>query len=159
MAEAQKTIYIDEDNGIDAPTTNGSQDAPFKTLSIAYIQNDGQGSYLVKKWEEGKEAEWVPATKSGLKKATTALTAHKKKAAKEIELAERTKKEQEAREKTLEEAKKIVIKEDAGLPQPKKIRLDQEGVDIKLHKEGNEEKGTRVRVLGTNMSDVSRCGF
>ena len=70
MAESQKMIYIDEDKGVDAPSTTGSQDAPFKTLSIAYIQNDGQGSYLVKKQEEGKEAEWVPATKSGLKKSS-----------------------------------------------------------------------------------------
>jgi asparaginyl-tRNA synthetase len=39
-----------------------------------------------------------------------------------------------------------VLKEDASLPQATKIRLDDEGSSIKLHK--GDESGTRVKVLG-----------
>jgi asparaginyl-tRNA synthetase len=152
MAEDKKTIHIDEEKGKDEPGATGAEEAPYKTLQYAYIQTDGQGSYAVRKYEEGKPAEWGPASKAGTKKAATALAAHKKKQAKEAELVERTKKEQEAREKALEEAKKIVITEDASLPKARKIRLDEVDDTIHLHKEGSEEKGTRVRVLGTQIT-------
>ena len=81
-----------------------------------------------------------------------------KKKAKEQELAIRQAKEQEARDKVLEEAKKIVITMDETLPEAKKIQLDYQGSDIKLHKEGSEEKGTRVRVLGMFLVEESRRG-
>ena len=64
-----------------------------------------------------------------------------------MELAERTKKEHTQREKALEEAKKIVIEKPAGLEDAKKIRLDDvEGIVLK--KEGSEERGTKVKVMG-----------
>ncbi|KIW05577.1 asparagine-tRNA ligase [Verruconis gallopava] len=148
MAESQKTIYVDEKAGKDDASATGTESAPYQSLAYAYIQNDGQGTYLQRKYEEGKEPEYAPASKAGTKKAATALATHKKKQAKEAELAVRQKKEQEAREKALEDAKKIVITEDESLPKPIRIRLDQTGDSIVLHKEGSEEKGTRVKVLG-----------
>lgn len=150
MADAQKTIYIDEKTGADIPTSTGGQDLPYQTLQYAYIQTDGSASYQVRKYEEDKEPEWAPASKAGTKKAAGALAAHKKKAAKEQELAIRQQKEQEARDKVLEEAKKIVIAKPEGLPEARKIQLDYVGEDIVLHVEGKEgpSHGTRVRVLG-----------
>jgi asparaginyl-tRNA synthetase len=147
MAEAQETIYIDEQKGKDDASAIGAENAPYSTLQYAYIQTDGQAKYVVAKYEEDKPVEWAPASKAGTKKAATALATHKKKQAKELELIERTKKEAEAREKALEEAKKIVITEDASLPKARKIKLD-EIHDILLHNEDIQEKGTRVRVLG-----------
>lgn len=141
------TYYIDEKSGKDDSSATGQESAPYASLQYAYITNDGQGTYQVRKYEEGKEPEYAPASKAGTKKAVNALAAHKKKAGKADELAIREKKEQADREKVLEESKKIVITEDKSLPAPKTIKLDEvEGVT--LHKEGSEEKGTRVRVVG-----------
>ena len=148
MAETQKTVYIDEKAGKDEASATGDESAPYQSLSYAYIATDGAGNYQVRKYEEGKEPEWARASKAGTMKAVTSLATHKKKAAKEQELVLRQKKEQEARDKVLEEAKKIVIEEDKSLPAPRKIALDEVGGELKLHKEGSEEKGTRVRVLG-----------
>lgn len=144
MAE---TAYIDEKTGKDSTDATGAEDSPYASLSYAFIQRDGQGSFLTKKEEEGK-SEWVPATKSGLKKAATALATHKKKQGKNADLAIREKKEAEETAKRLEEAKMIVIVEEPGLPKARKIELDEVGPAIKLRKEGSDETGTRVRVFG-----------
>jgi asparaginyl-tRNA synthetase len=148
MADPQKTVYIDEKTGKDDASATGEESSPFQSLNYAYITTDGAATYLVRKYEENADPSWAPASKAGTKKAVTALQTHKKKAAKEQELVVRQKKEQEARDKVLEEAKKIVITEDKSLPAPVKIQLDEVGGELKLHKEGSEEKGTRVRVLG-----------
>lgn len=150
MAEEAKTIYIDEEAGQDTPTATGSETAPYKSLVHAYIQTDGQGTYLTRKagGEDSKGSlEWVSASKAGSKKAVNALAQHKKKAAKEIELVERSKKENEARDKVLEEAKKIVLTEPKGAVKARRIKLDEEK-DIVLRKAEGEEKGTRVVVMG-----------
>jgi hypothetical protein len=163
MAEAQKNVHIDDQKGKDEPSSTGAEDAPYASLSYAYIQTDGQGKYTVAKYEENEEkksvfVEWAPASKAGTKKAVGALSLHKKKQGKEAELVERTKKEQVAREKALDEAKKIVLTEDVSLPKARKIRLDDVDATIHLHKEGSDEKGTRVRVLGEKPCvHVIRC--
>jgi asparaginyl-tRNA synthetase len=74
-----------------------------------------------------------------LKKAKTLAEGEKKTAAKAHELALRKKKEDEEREKVLEEAKKIVVKEDPSLPKAKRIRLWQKDAEL---------IGQRVRVYG-----------
>ena len=45
--------------------------------------------------------------------------------------------------------KKVIIKEDASLPKPVRIRLDvTDPAIVKLRAQDSEEPGTRVRVLG-----------
>jgi asparaginyl-tRNA synthetase len=55
-----------------------------------------------------------------------------------------------ARQATLEEAKKVVLEEDASLPKALKIKLDYQGSDITLRSSGKDadSKGTRVKVMG-----------
>ncbi|KAK2590535.1 hypothetical protein QQS21_011785 [Conoideocrella luteorostrata] len=53
------------------------------------------------------------------------------------------------RSKVLEEAKKIVLEEDASLPKPGTIKLDESGDRIKLRKTDDARcKGTRVVISG-----------
>lgn len=152
-------IYIDEDVGKDE-SANGSETAPYKTLVHAYLEHPPTTEgieYLTRKSQTdaagedvdpAAKLEWKPATKSAMKKANNLWEQRKKKAAKEHELAIREKAEADKRQKVLEEAKKIVIKEDTLLEKPVRIRLDV--IDPAVVKLGTpeSEKGTRVRVLG-----------
>ncbi|KAL9106247.1 MAG: hypothetical protein Q9227_008715 [Pyrenula ochraceoflavens] len=152
------SIYIDEDVGHDDDSATGSESAPYKTLLRAMIQHDPKNSpsYLTRKSRTGPVSEdgdpsarleWKPATKSAMKKATNLLDQHKKKAAKANDLAIREKEEADKRQKVLEEAKKVIIKENESLPKPIKIRLDEtDPAKVKL-RDGNTP-GTRVRVMG-----------
>lgn len=154
------SIYIDEDVGRDDSTATGAESAPYKTIVYAFLQHassDGT-QYLTRKSQteptgEGADPaaklEWKPATKSALKKATTLFEQRKKKAAKEQELAIREKEEADKRQLVLDEAKKVVIKEDPTLPKPVKIRLDEtDPAIVKLGSPESDTPGTRVRVLG-----------
>ncbi|TKX27063.1 asparagine--tRNA ligase [Elsinoe australis] len=155
------TIYIDEEIGSDDPSTAGTESAPFKQLGPAYIKYSENATYLVRKREADASgtvvAEWKPAAKAALKKAVNYAAAQEKKAAKEKELAVRLAKEQESRDKALEEAKKIVVTEDASLPKAVRIKLDEtDPAKVKLGsgerpKEvdyASEGRGSRVRVFG-----------
>lgn len=155
------TIYIDEEIGSDDPSTPGTESAPFKQLGPAYIKFSENATYLVRKREADASgtvvAEWKPAAKAALKKAVNYAAAQEKKAAKEKELAVRLAKEQESRDKALEEAKKIVVTEDASLPKAVRIKLDEtDPAKVKLGsgerpKEvdyASEGRGSRVRVFG-----------
>lgn len=152
------TIYIDEDVGRDDDSGSGAESAPYKTLLHAMIQHDSKDSpsYLTRKSQTGPVSddgdpaarlEWKPATKSALKKATNLLDQHKKKAIKARELAIREKEEAEKRQQILEEAKKVIVKEDASLPKPVKVRLDETDPKIVKLRDG-DNYGTRVRVVG-----------
>lgn len=154
------SIYIDEDVGRDESTATGSESAPYKSLVYAFEQHapaDGN-QYLTRKSQteptvEGADPasklEWKPAAKSAIKKATSLFEQRKKKAAKEQELAIREKEEQDKRQLVLEEAKKVVLKEDKSLPKPVRIRLDvTDPAIVKLGSPESETPGTRVRVLG-----------
>lgn len=150
-------IYIDEDKGRDDDSAVGTEGQPYKTLLYAMIQHPPEtATYLTRKSETGpvdangdpaSRLEWKPASKSALKKATNLFEQHKRKQAKATELAVRENAEAMRRQQVLEEAKKVVIEEDANLPAPVKIRLDEtDPAKIKL---GTAEgPGTRVRVLG-----------
>jgi asparaginyl-tRNA synthetase len=145
---------VDEDAGSDTPEAKGTEAAPFKTLLYAYIRYppaDGKPAYLTKKAPAAgsdEKAEYKPATKSATKKVINLYEGHKKKAAKEKDLTAAKEKEDARRQQNLEEAKKIVIKEDASLPEPTKIKIRVKDPKIVSLKSATVEKGTRVVVSG-----------
>ncbi|KAJ9640788.1 asparagine--tRNA ligase [Knufia peltigerae] len=150
-------VYIDEDVGHDDDSAVGTEGTPYKTLVHAMIKHPPTtASYLTRKsktgavGEDGDEnarLEWKAPTKSAMKKATSLFENHKKKQAKAAELAIRDNAEAVKRQQILEEAKKITIKEDANLPKPVRIRLDDTD-ESKLKLGTADSKGTRIRVLG-----------
>ncbi|KAJ5533243.1 hypothetical protein N7504_007023 [Penicillium tannophilum] len=155
------SIYIDEDVGHDDSTATGTETAPYKTLvhamvnheptteGIQYLTRKSQTDAAGEDVDPAAKLEWKPATKSAMKKATNLFEQRKKKAAKEHELAIREKAEADKRQAVLEEAKKIVIKEDASLPKPVRIRLDNvDPAVVTLRTPESDAPGTRVRVLG-----------
>lgn len=160
MASPSISIYIDEDVGKDDTSATGSESAPYKTLIYAFQQHPPAKDvqYLTRKSQTepagenvdpAAKLEWKPAAKSAIKKATNLYEQRKRKAAKEQELAIREKQEAEKRRLVLEEAKKIIIKEDPSLPKPVKIRLDEtDPAVVKLRANDSDTPGTRVRVLG-----------
>ncbi|KIX03773.1 asparagine-tRNA ligase, cytoplasmic [Rhinocladiella mackenziei CBS 650.93] len=150
-------IYIDEDVGRDDDSAIGTETAPYKTLLYAMISHPPDtATYQTRKSVTGPvdangdpatRLEWKPATKSAMKKATHLFEQYKKKQARASELAIRENAEAMKRQQVLEEAKKVIIKEDASLPAPIKIRLDE--TDPGKIKVGTEDTpGTRVRVVG-----------
>ncbi|KIX98486.1 uncharacterized protein Z520_05787 [Fonsecaea multimorphosa CBS 102226] len=149
------TFYVDEDVGRDDDSATGSEDAPYKTLLFAMIQHP-KATYKTRKSETApadanadpaSRLEWKPASKSALKKVTNLYEQHQRKQAKAADLAIREQQEAEKRKQVLEEAKKVVIKEDESLPAPVKIKLNT--VDPAKVKLGTaDSKGTRVRVVG-----------
>jgi asparaginyl-tRNA synthetase len=151
MADTEKkTIHIDEEAGQDSSEADGSQSKPFKSVQYAFLRHGDQAQYLSQR-KEGNEAEatYKPAAKAALKKAANYADAQRKKAGKEQELALRQQKEEEDRRQALEEAKKIVIKEDTSLPKAAKINLGEKRAEfVKLGSDDGKQKGTRVRVFG-----------
>lgn len=157
VAERTKmpSIYIDTDTGSDEPSTTGSESQPFKSLGRACIEHgslDG-ASFYIRASETGKlgpdadpaeRLRWVEPTKSALKKAQGALDQHKKKLLRLQQSASQEEEKEKARLKNLEEAKDIVISEDASLPKAVKITLGQKNIELG---EG-DVKGTRVKVSG-----------
>ena len=150
MADTNKrSIHIDEKIGQDSFEADGSQSKPFKSVQYAYVQNTDQASYLVKRQDEGEEtATYKPPAKAALKKAVNYADAQKKKAGKEKGLAIRQQKGEEERKRALEESKKIVIKEDTGLPKATQIHLGEQSPDVMKLAKFDGERGTRVRVYG-----------
>ncbi|KAI0435538.1 hypothetical protein F4803DRAFT_317391 [Xylaria telfairii] len=149
------TIYIDEEVGLDEPSQQGTETSAFKTLQFAYLQRPAEAQYLVRSPASDDDAGavdgkvWKPAAKSALKKAVNYHEQQKKKAAREQELAVRRKQEEDERNAVLLKAKEVVLEEDASLPAPTKIKLDEVGDHVKLRNmEDPESKGTRVRVVG-----------
>ncbi|KAL9010513.1 MAG: hypothetical protein Q9173_004562 [Seirophora scorigena] len=169
MATPSKSVYFDEEIGQDDIFGDGSQQKPYKTLLFAHIQHpptpqDGP-QYLTRRKETGADQgpdvsgihrEWVPATKTALKKATNLYEQHKKKQAKGDELAIREKQESEKRRQALEEAKTVKIQQDPQLPKAVKIRLNERDPKLIQLRSGKSDKdidysqgrGTRVRVTG-----------
>ncbi|KAF1963282.1 asparaginyl-tRNA synthetase [Byssothecium circinans] len=154
---AQATYYIDEDVGQDISTQTGDESLPFKTLSFAVLTHGETHTFLTRKSLTGELAEgadpsarleWKPVAKAAMKKAVNYAKAQKKKAGKEQEQLALRMKEEQDRKKVLDEAKKIVLEEDSSLPAAVRIKLDDtDAQKIKLG-DGNENKGTRVRVFG-----------
>jgi asparaginyl-tRNA synthetase len=161
MSSTTISVFVDEDVGKDDSTATGAESSPYKSLVHAFLQHPPTTNsiqYLLRKSQTGPVGEdgnedtrlqWKPVTKSALKKATSLWEQRKKKAAKEQELALREKEEAEKRKLVLEEAKKVVIKEDPSLSKPIRIRLDVTDASlVKLRTTDSDVPGTRVRVLG-----------
>lgn len=163
MSSDDMKVYIDDSTGQDTESANGTESAPYQTLSYAFIQrppSEGR-EYLTRKSGLDETSgqsilEWKPAAKSALKKATNFYEQHKKKQAKSEELALREKRDSEGRQKTLEAAKQVKITQDEKLPKAVKIHLNEKDPSkIKL-RSGDSSKevdysaghGTRVRITG-----------
>lgn len=163
MASTAIDVYIDEDVGLDEETAQGSQSSPYKSLVYAMLHkpatDEQKIQYLTRKSQTGPvgedgnteaRLEWKAPAKSAIKKATSLAEQKRKKAAKEKELVIREKQEADKRRLVLEEAKKVVLKEDESLPKPVRIRLNETDPSIVRLKQGDDDStpGTRVRVLG-----------
>ena len=160
MATPSISVYIDEDVGRDDSSATGSESTPYHTLLYAFQRHPPSDNiqYLTRKSltdaggkdeDPAAKLEWKPAAKSAIKKATNLYEQRKKKVAKEQELAIREKEESDRRQLVLEDAKKVIIKEDPSLPKPVRIRLDVTDPSVvKLRANDSDTPGTRVRVLG-----------
>lgn len=149
-------IYIDTDTGTDDTSATGAESKPYKSLAYAFIQHGGLGEGKTYQSRasttgpvsaDGDPAErlvWKEPAKSAIKKAQGALDAHKKKLVKQQQQAAQEEEKEKARLKTIEDAKKIVIKEDESLPKAIKITIADKNVELG---EG-DVKGTRVKISG-----------
>jgi asparaginyl-tRNA synthetase len=153
-ATSTTTIYVDTDVGKDDKSADGSESKPYQSLAYAYIINGTDGkSFLSRQSVTGVVSEggdpseklaWKEPAKSAVKKAQNALDQHKKKLAKQAQIAAAEEEKEQQRIKNLEEAKKIILEEDVSLPKATKITIGHKDVQLG---EG-EVKGTRVKVAG-----------
>jgi asparaginyl-tRNA synthetase len=142
-------VYIDEEKGIDAHGTQGTEAAPFKSLSEAYLERGSDNEYQVKKKDED---EYKPAAKSALKKAANYADSQRKKRDAAAKRAEKEAQEEAARRAALEQAKNIKITEDPALPDAVLINIAETDPKVigPLRKSSDEPKEgvLRVRVQG-----------
>ncbi|KAF5316910.1 hypothetical protein D9611_003639 [Ephemerocybe angulata] len=127
------SIYVDEAAGSDT-TGVGSQEAPYQSLGFA-LYTQPTASFLIRK---DAQAEYGEPTQSALKKAKKTAEGIEKKLKKQAELDAAKGKENEKREKLLEESKKIVLTEDESLPKASKSKILNLG----------QYRSQRVRVFG-----------
>ncbi|KAL2257786.1 hypothetical protein VTK26DRAFT_9173 [Humicola hyalothermophila] len=142
--------YIDPVNGKDDETADGSEAKPYQSLYHALIQHLDKPApaYLTRVAKEGAGSDgpvWEEPAKSAMKKAVGRVDAYKKKLAKEQASARQEEEERKQRLKNLEEAKKIVLKQDPSLPPAVRIKLNNKNVELG---DGAGKKGTRVKVYG-----------
>lgn len=168
MTAPSKIVYIDEAQGKDDSTADGSEQHPYHSLLFAHIQHpplpsDGP-QYQTRKAlasplspeDAPKTQGFIPVTKSALKKAANLYEQHKRKLVKGDGLALREKQEAEKRQQSLEEAKKIKLTKDPSLPEAIKIMLNEKDSKVVKLRSGTSEKdidysegrGSRVRVTG-----------
>lgn len=147
--------YIDTDAGVDDETADGSESKPYKSLPFAYIQHYEKPTpqYQIRASVTGPvgpeedpsvRQQWKDPAKTAVKKAQGALDTHKKKMQKKAQLAVEEDKQKKQRMQNLEDAKKVVLKEDASLPKALKIKINRKDIELG---EG-DKKGTRVMVMG-----------
>lgn len=169
MTASSQNIYIDEGQGKDDSTADGSEQHPYQSLLFAFIQHPPSPSdgpqYQTRKsvtdsvstgGDLESPLEFKPVAKSALKKASNLYEQHKRKLAKGDELALREKQDGEKRQLSLEEAKKIKITKDPSLPDAIKIMLNEKNPEVVKLRSGKTEKdvdysegrGSRVRVTG-----------
>ena len=147
--KSAEKCYIDPTAGKDDASADGSEAKPYQSLYHALLQHLDKPApaYLTRTApkEEGAAATWDEPAKSAMKKAVGRVDAHKKKLAKEQATASKEEEERKQRLKNLEDAKKIVLKEDASLPAAVRIKLNNKSVELG---DGKDRKGTRVKVFG-----------
>ncbi|KAF9379899.1 hypothetical protein CPB97_008691 [Podila verticillata] len=135
--------HVDETKGSDE-TGNGSIEAPYQS-AVKALQAHGD-SVKIQVWKaavaEGETSGYTVISGAALKKAVKKVGELEKKAKKVAEqAAELAAKEQaaaEERERVLEAAKAVVLKQDPSLPTATKIKI----------RNGVENRGKRVRVSG-----------
>lgn len=147
---ADGKCFIDTDAGLDEPTADGSESKPYKSLAYAMIANLDRPtlSYQTRasKTDDDPAAAllWKEPAKSAVKKATSAVDAHKKKLAKQAQSAAKEEEARKQRLDNLEAAKNVVITQDPSLPEAKRIRIDEKNVELG----DGDKKGARVKVYG-----------
>lgn len=135
--------HVDETKGSDE-TGNGSVEAPYQS-AVKALQAHGD-SVKIQVWKaaaaEGETSGYTAISGAALKKAVKKVGELEKKAKKVAEqAAELAAKEQaaaEERERVLEAAKAVVLKQDPSLPAATKIKV----------RNSVENRGKRVRVSG-----------
>lgn len=148
-------VYIDTDCGLNDVTATGTEDKPYKSLSYAYIQQGGSNdkTYLTrasltdsinKNDDPAEKLKWREPAKSAVKKAQGALDAHRKKLLKQKQVAAQEAERETSRLANLQDAGKIILKEDPSLPPAVKIKLYDKNLELG---EG-DKKGIRVKVSG-----------
>lgn len=148
--EGDGKVYVDVDAGLDDAAADGSESKPYKSLAYAMIANIDRpaATYLSRASKTGDDPAaallWKEPAKSAVKKATSAVDSHKKKVAKKAASDAREDEARKQRLGNLEDARKVVIKQDPSLPEAKKLRIDDKSVALG---EG-DSKGTRVKVYG-----------
>ncbi|KAK4241695.1 hypothetical protein C8A03DRAFT_12050 [Achaetomium macrosporum] len=148
--KSDSKCYIDPVVGKDDETADGSEAKPYQSLYYALIQHLDKPApaYLTRPAapkEDGTGPAWEEPAKSAMKKALGRVDAYKKKLAKEQASARQEEEERKQRLKNLEDAKKIVLKEDPTLPPAVRIKLNNKSVELG---DGAGKKGTRVKVYG-----------
>ncbi|OBT96029.2 hypothetical protein VE01_06806 [Pseudogymnoascus verrucosus] len=155
QTDSTNAIYIDLDAGKDEEGADGSEAKPYKSLGYAFIQHGGaeNKSYLQRASVTGavsadgdpsERLAWKEPAKSAVKKAQNALDQHKKKLVKQQQIAAAEAEKEQQRLNNLEDAKKIVLTEDASLP--KAVRTTTGDKNIKLGE--GDVKGARVKICG-----------
>ncbi|KAL2201460.1 hypothetical protein P885DRAFT_25340 [Corynascus similis CBS 632.67] len=150
-ASSDAKCYIDPTAGKDDASADGSEGKPFQSLYYALLQHLDKPApvYLTRPAasNEGDSdaAAWKEPAKSAMRKALGRVDAYKKKLAKEQASARQEEEERKQRLKNLEEAKKIVLKEDPSLPAAVRIKINNKSVELG---DGKGKKGTRVKVYG-----------
>lgn len=148
--EGDAKVYIDTDAGLDDAAADGSEAKPYKSLAYAMIANIDRptASYLSRASKTGDDPAaallWKEPAKSAVKKATNAVEIHKKKLAKKAVTDTKEDEARKQRQGNLEEAKKVVIKQDPSLPEAKRMRIDDKTVELG----DGDKKGARVKVYG-----------
>lgn len=126
-------IYTSEKVGSDE-SGDGTQRKPFKTVLKAMLKAGGEPFPVI--YVDGNEGvKFEPATKSQLKKVFKLFV---KEQCKSEDKLKKEKDDEEKRNKNLEEAKRIVIKEDKSLPVANRIKII----------EGKKHRGQRVTIYG-----------
>ncbi|KAJ3117391.1 hypothetical protein HDU96_006916 [Phlyctochytrium bullatum] len=133
-------FFVCEKSGSDE-TGNGTKESPFKTALRVLEQVGGEAAVDIQVRKETGE-EYQPISGAALKKAKKGWELAEKKKAKAAAAAAKDADEAAAKAadeaKRIEEAKKVVLVEDASLPKAKKIRI----------REGAQNRGSRVVVGG-----------
>ncbi|KAF9959113.1 hypothetical protein BGZ65_000813 [Modicella reniformis] len=142
LSIAAVVAHVDEINGSDE-TGNGSVESPYQSPSKAIQAHGETVKILVWKAAAAEDpAGYSPISGAALKKAVKKAAEADKKAKKQADqAAEQAAKDKAAaddRERVLEAAKKIVLKEDPSLPPATKIKI----------RNGVENRGKRVKVSG-----------
>ncbi|KAI9598657.1 hypothetical protein BDF19DRAFT_490823 [Syncephalis fuscata] len=134
-------LYVDETNGSDE-TGNGTESAPYQTAARALQHSETAQIHVYKPATDSEPASYTPISGAALKKAKKRVDELLRKQKKqEQQRQEQAAKEEQRRieeERKLEEAKSIVLEQDASLPAAKTIKL----------RDSVSHRGQRVKVSG-----------